>query len=251
MDICGKVIVPLKGDKMTATTAMQVKRAIEANPGRFWQLEDFPKLSAAAVAQAFSRLCREGLITRYGRGIYYHSRATLLGDAPPPVFELVKLLARKKRVVRAGLSAFNKLGLTTLMPAIEIVATKAPISLPRVEVIHRDLERYGDATDDAIMVLDALGHLDDIPDSTPAEALLKLVERFKQGYFSFTINDLSETAMADRPKVRAMVGLLGDLSGKISVKERTKLERSINPLTKFKVTLTGIAPEPLKAWHIG
>ncbi|MEI6397735.1 MAG: DUF6088 family protein [Pseudomonadota bacterium] len=233
------------------TIAKQVKRGIEANPGRFWQLQDFPKLSAGAVAHALSRLCHEGLIKRYGRGIYYHPRKTMLGDAPPPTFELVKLLARKRRVVRAGLSAFNKLGLTTQMPAIEIIATQAPIILPRVEVIHRDLERYGDASDDAIMVLDALGHLDDIPDTTPTEALYKLVDRFKQNYFTFTVNELSNIAMADRPKVRAMVGLLGDLTGKIATKERTKLERSINPLTKFKVSLAGIAPESLRAWHFG
>jgi hypothetical protein len=236
---------------MNETIAKQVKNAIDANPGRFWQLEDFPKLSPGAVAHALSRLCQEGLITRYGRGLYYHPRRTIIGNAPPPVFELVKLLARKKRVVRAGLSAFNKLGLTNQMPAVEIVATKAPITLPRVEVIHRDLERYRHATDDAIMVLDALAHLEDIPDTTPTEALQKLVGRFKQGYFGFTINELAEIAMVDRPKVRAMVGLLGDLTGKISVKERTKLERSINPLTKFKVPLAGIAPGPLKAWHIG
>jgi hypothetical protein len=54
--------------------------------------------------------------------------------------------------------------------------------------------------------------------------------------------------MSDRPKVRAMVGLRGDLTGKVSMKERAKLAESINPLTK--IPLPGIAKESLRIWNI-
>lgn len=121
--------------------------------------------------QALSRLCKNGLIKRYGRGIYFHPRKTILGEAPPPTLELVRLLARQKRVVLAGLSAYNRLGLTTQMPVKEIIATNATIDNPKIEIVHRDLSRYRDAPDEVIMLLDALGHLDAIPDTTPTEVL--------------------------------------------------------------------------------
>lgn len=52
----------------------------------------------------------------------------------------------------AGLSAYNQLGLTTQVPARPIVATCKKLGTEDVEVLYRDLDRYGDeATDEAIM----------------------------------------------------------------------------------------------------
>ena len=233
--------------------ARAVKWAIrKAGPGQFWTLGDFPDFPPARVAQALARLHAEGRLRRYGRGLYYEPMMTIIGEAPPPAFEIARKLAKGDRLVLASISAYNRLGLTTQIPARPVVATRRNLGTDQVEVIIRDLDRYGEATDEALMVLDALGHINTIPDCPPKKAIERLCLLLKTRYLAgVTPDELACLAMKDRPGVRGMVGLLGDMVGGLSETWRQRLQASLNPLTKFKINrLDDIVPLELRReWH--
>lgn len=239
---------------MKVPVTREVRLTIEkAGPGRFWTLSDFPNLPPRQVAATLATLHAKGALRRYGRGLYYAPKKTIIGEAPPTPVEIAKQLARGERIVMAGLSAYNRLGLTTQVPARPIVATNKKLGTDEVEVLLRDLDRYGDnATDEAIMFLDAAGHIADIPGCPPRKAVEHLWAILHNGQLvGVTPNELARLAMNDRPGVRGMIGLLGDLTGSISETWRRRLKASLNPLTKFKLNLPAdfVALETLKEWH--
>ena len=56
----------------------------------------------------------------------------------------------------------------------------------------------------------------------------------------------------ERPKVRALVGLLGDMTKNISQEYRSQLKASLNQLTRFKIfkNTADIDTNLLKEWQI-
>ncbi|MSV29014.1 MAG: hypothetical protein EXQ52_09760 [Bryobacterales bacterium] len=65
----------------TGPISVTVRRRIERGGERLWQLEDFRGLSFTAVAQALSRLTREGALERLRKGVYYRTRDTAYGKS--------------------------------------------------------------------------------------------------------------------------------------------------------------------------
>jgi len=107
-----------------------VRQRIEHGGERLWQLEDFRDLSFAAVAQALSRLKREGTLERLSKGVYYRTRDTAFGKSRPNPTTIQKLAAKHKTVFPSGIAAANLLGFTTQTAGRSEVATSA-LSLPR------------------------------------------------------------------------------------------------------------------------
>ena len=82
--------------------------------------------SRAAVDEAFSRLAKQGLIRRLGRGLYDYPRLhPTLGMVPADPDQVAAALARKtgSRIQSAGAWAANALGLSTQVTARPIYLT--------------------------------------------------------------------------------------------------------------------------------
>ncbi len=107
-----------------------VRRQIEDGGERLWRLDDFRDLPFEAVAQALSRLTRQGRLARLSKGIYYRSRQTAFGKSQPNPAAIQKLASRRKGVFPSGIAAANLLGFTTQTASRSEVATSA-LSLPR------------------------------------------------------------------------------------------------------------------------
>jgi hypothetical protein len=76
-----------------STTATVRQRVLDGGE-RVWRLCDFPAPSATAVAQALSRLCRQGVLRRVSKGVYYRPRPTPFGESRPhPVLRRVANLS--------------------------------------------------------------------------------------------------------------------------------------------------------------
>lgn len=95
------------------SAASVVRSRVEHGPRRLWTAHDFPGLPPQAVAQALSRLCREGELTRHGKGLYYRPAQTSFGVSRPSSDAAAANGVRGHGVHPAGLSAANVLGLTT------------------------------------------------------------------------------------------------------------------------------------------
>lgn len=218
----------------THTTTNLVRRRIEAGGERFWQFADFRDLPFATVAQALSRLTHSGLLRRLSRGVYYRPRETAFGVSLPNVAALQELASRKAPVFPAGLAAANLLGFTTQSPAAAEVATTAT-SLPRALVgeamiVHtrRPVAWKRLSREDAALLdfLRQAGHTSELP---PDETVrLTLAQLAVDGRYA----RLLRAATTEPPRVRALLGALGELQG-ADARSLKKLRRSLNPLTRF------------------
>lgn len=227
----------------TIPAATQVRLAVQkGGTGRFWRVEDFRGLAPASVAAELAALHADGVIRRLSKGLYYAPKKTVLGEAPPPVGDLVRELARGDRVVPAGLSAYNRLGLTTQIPARPIFATSKHFKVDGAEIVFRDLARYGRASDEALMLLDALAHIDKIADCPPAKAVRKICDMVASGWLpGLDLDEVGRVAATEarggRARIVGLIGLIGDLTGKLSGEVRKKLKAALNPLTIARVGL--------------
>jgi len=90
-----------------------VRQQIERGGERLWKLEDFRDRPFAAVAQALSRLTRQGRLERLSKGVYYRTRDTSFGKSRPNPSAIQRLASRRKSVFPSGIAAASLLGFST------------------------------------------------------------------------------------------------------------------------------------------
>lgn len=226
-----------------ASTAETVRLRIEAGGERIWRLADFEGLPFAAVAQALSRLARHGSIQRLGKGLYYRPRRTAFGPSRPNATQIRRLPIQRKKVFPSGITAANLLGFTTQNPARIELATDG-LSLPRLVVgrdaiVHtRRLESWKALSEADAALLDLLRSRAVHSELPPERTVAKLLGYFREpGRFT----RLLKVAPSEPPRVRAMLGAIGEEIGQPETALR-KLRESLNPLSRFDFGLLAMLP---------
>lgn len=213
---------------------------------RYWSLSDFRDLSAPAVAHALSRLAAEGALQRVRKGLYYRSKPTAIGASGPSASAAVAQTARAP-LHPAGLTAGTALGLSTQNPARPEFATPAAAALGalRNATVHtrRPPSRFElDARDGALLeLLRDRARYSDLPPQETVRRLVSMVSdpaRFKR---------LAEAALSEPPRVRAMLGALGELTS-APASALDSLRASLNPISKFDFGLLRALPNA-KEWQ--
>jgi hypothetical protein len=123
--------------------------------------------SRAAVDEAFSRMAKEGVIRRLGRGLYDYPRLhPALGPVPAEPDRIAAALARKSgsRLQSAGARAANALGLSEQVPARPVYLTDGRRRTVRVggqtiELRHAEPRSLAGAGRVEGAVIQALRHL--------------------------------------------------------------------------------------------
>src|SRR5712692_5223845 len=192
-----------------------VRHRIERGGERLWRFEDFRDLRFSAVAQALSRLTRQGTIERLSKGVYYRNRETVFGKSRPNPAAIRNLASRRKTLFPSGIAAANLLGFTTQMPKQGEIATSA-LSLPRKLVgndtlIHtRRPEAWASLSETDAALLDFLrqgGKFSELSQEDTIRKLLALLSEQER------LNRLLKVADSEPPRVRAMLGALGQRLG--------------------------------------
>jgi len=216
------------------STAMTVRARIESSGERLWRLADFHGMPFMAVAQTLSRLSRQGVIQRLGKGLYYRSRQTAFGPSRPNMDHIRSLAARQKGVFPAGIAAANMLGFTTQNAARIELATASP-SLPRLflrkdALVHtRRPPAWRTLSESDAALLDFLRNRGASSELSPEETVAKLLHYFREpGRF----DRLLKVAPSEPPRVRAMLGAIGDQIGQPE-NSLAELRKSLNPLSRF------------------
>lgn len=211
-----------------------VRQRIERGGERLWRFEDFRDLPSTAVAQALSRLTRQGLLQRLSKGVYYRARQTTFGKSLPNPTAMQRLASRRKNVFPSGIAAANLLGFTTQMAGRGEVATSA-LSLPRKligsdTVVHtRRPEAWASLSDEDAALLDFLRRAGNISELSDEETLRKTLALFSEkGRFE----RLLKVADTEPPRVRAIMGAIGEEIGKNPSALRW-LRDSLNPFSRF------------------
>lgn len=217
-----------------ASTAETVRRRIEASGERVWRLADFQGMPFMAVAQALSRLSRQGVIKRLGKGLYYRSRHTAFGESKPNSAQIRSLPVRRSGIFPAGIAAANLLGFTTQNPAQVELATDG-LSLPRLivgkdTIIHtRRPESWRELSETDAALLDFLRRRGESSELSPRETVARLLEFFRA---SGRFERLLKVADSEPPRVRAMLGAIGQQLGRPE-NRLAALRESLNPLSRF------------------
>lgn len=229
--------------------AERVRQRIERGGERLWRLEDFRDLPFPAVAQALSRLTRAGVIERLSKGTYYRSRETAFGKSRPNPASIQKLAARSRELFPSGTAAANLLGFTTQTASRGEVATSAS-SLPRKligqnTVVHaRRPQAWSKLSQADAALLDFLrraGRTSELPpDETIRRTLILMRER---GRFQ----RLVKIARSEPPRVRAMLGAIGERLGK-DARSLDGLRASLNPYSRFDFGLLADLPDA-RSWQ--
>jgi len=192
-----------------------IRRRIEAEGERLWRLEDFADLPFTAVAQALSRLTRDGRLERLSKGVYYSTRQTTFGKSRPNPAAMQKLASRRKSVFPSGISAANLLGFTTQTARKGEVATSA-LSLPRKlvgeTIVHtRRPEAWAGLSDTDAALLDFLRRAGRTSELSPEETIRRTISLLSEdGHFRTLRQNCADRA----PRVRAMLGAIGQQMGK-------------------------------------
>ncbi len=223
-----------KTGSATGNTAETVRRRIEASGERVWRMADFEGMPFTAVAQALSRLSRQGVIQRLGKGLYYRSRPTAFGASRPNTAQVRSLPVRRRGVFPAGIAAANLLGFTTQNPSRVEVATNG-LSLPRLivgkeTVIHtRRPESWRALSETDAALLDFLRNRGESSELPPEETVDRLLDYFREpGRFE----RLLKVAPSEPPRVRAMLGAIGQQLGQPE-NRLSALRKSLNALSRF------------------
>jgi len=240
---------PLRATEKSRSTAGLIRQRIEHEGERLWRLDDFRDLPFTAAAQALSRLSRSGMIERLSKGVYYRNRQTALGRSRPNPATVQKLAFPKKTIFPSGIAAANLLGFTTQMARRAELATNA-VSLPRKLVgndalIHtRRPEAWASLTEIDAALLDFLrstGRSSELPANETigkAQALLAERGRFER---------LLKIAATEPPRVRAILGALGEQLGK-NPRMLRELQDSLNPFSRFDFGIFSALPNA-RAWQ--
>jgi Family of unknown function (DUF6088) len=226
-----------------------VRRRIERAGERLWRLEDFRDLPFEAVAQSLSRLTRQGVLERLSKGVYYSARPTTFGKSLPNPAATLQLASRHKTIFPSGNAAANVLGFTTQTARRSEVATSA-LSLPRKlvgseTVVHaRRPEAWAGLSETDAALLDFLRRGGETSELSPTGTIARTVALLSErGRFE----RLLKVADSEPPRVRAILGAIGEQIGKKNAALR-RLRASLNPFSKFDFGLLAGLPSA-KRWQ--
>jgi hypothetical protein len=214
--------------------AERIRQQIEFGGERFWLFEDFSTLPHFGVAQALSRLSRQGVLERISKGIYYRARQTRHGMSRPNPAALQKLALRGKHVFPSGAAAATLLGLAAQTPIRLEVATTA-LGLPRKHlgsstVVHGGRPgAWSSLSQSDAALLDFLRRGGRTSELSPEETIRKTLALFSE---KRCFERLLYVADTEPPRVRAIMGAIGQ---QLSKKKRAlqQLRDSLNPFSRF------------------
>ena len=231
--------------------ATEVKRRIGRQSNKaIWSYRDFSDLDSTAVAAILSRLAKSGELRRVRKGIYHRSRNTAFGPTRANPASVADSVFRGRHSIPTR--GYNRLGLTTQISNEMQRAVDRPMRIKsirgiKIRTVTRPLFRQKGITEDERVALDALRNIRRIPDTTISNTLKRIKSLICDGRLQST--RLVRFALAEPPRVRALVGALAESVGcrDSSVNE---LRKSLNPLTTYRLGgVEKILPHSA-AWHI-
>lgn len=208
----------------------------------------------SAAASAMSRLVGAGILSRVSKGVFYKPKKTVFGIAKPKEEDLLKeyLFKNGQRIAYVtGMNLYNKMGLTTQVPAQIFVATKSRRSAVTLgNITIRPTKSYAAITNDnfpLLGILDAIKDFNDIPDKNTRSAIQVLTARIKK-LSSQELNELVRYAEKYPPRVSAFLGaLLENADSRLDLKN---LRKNISPLSKYRFGVTDKELAMASKWNI-
>ena len=220
---------------------------------------DVEEASFGALAAALSRLARQGVISRYSKGYYYKPKESLFGTLKPSEEEVIAKLLKKdkaKAAYEGGMGLYNRLGLTTQVPASFTLVTpaarkkaakrSASVGTTKVEIIESPID-FQEEDIDKLELLDAIRALKKIP-AAKADDICRTLFNWLAAIPEGALLRLAELAGNYNPATKALLGALLD---KLGYPEMAgQLKRQLNPLTNYRLGVSQQVLPNKKDWRI-
>jgi hypothetical protein len=207
-----------------------------------------------AVIKALNRMVESGKIAKLAKGKYYKPENTPFGNLQPNQAQVVKDLLEESGKITGyltGYSIYNQLGLTTQVSnTIQIGKNQIRPNFKRERYTISFVKQKNTLTKENIPLLqiqDAIRYIKKIPDTTIESSCKR---------FLAILKDLSEKekkslirlALKYPPATRALLGAL--LDALQQDKATGALFKSLNPITKYKLTGAPKALSTTEKWNI-
>lgn len=207
-----------------------------------------------AIIKALNRMVTSGKIAKLSKGKYYKPEKTVFGNLQPNQYQVVKdLLEQNGKIVGylTGYSIYNQLGLTTQVSnTIQIGKNEIRTVFKRGRFTISFIKQKNNITKEntpLLQILDTIRYIKKIPDCTIEVACKRLLIILKE------LSEKDKKTIVRLAKkyplsTRALLGTLLDEIGKV---ELTKpLLKSLNPITKYKITGVDKVLSTTEKWNI-
>lgn len=207
-----------------------------------------------AVIKALNRLVASGKIEKLSKGKYYKPENTPFGNLQPNQAQVVKdLLEDDGKLVGylTGYSMYNQLGLTTQVSyTIQIGKNDLRPAFKRERYSISFIKQKNTITKENIpllQILDAIRYIKKIPD-TSVEASCKRFLAILQELSTKEKETLVRLALKYPPATRALLGAVLEELQETQI--LTPLMKSLNPITKYKLSGAEKALSTTEKWNI-
>ena len=239
--------------KITDIVTFKINRL---KPGYVFTYSDFkiPVNKIDALKKTLSRLVASGKIVRLSKGRFYKPEISQFGSLQPVEYQVVKdLLEDDQKIIGylTGVSAFNKLGLTTqISNTIQIGTNINRKPKKRGKYNIRFIRQKNTITCDNVdmlQILDALRFIKRIPDSDVSKSCLRVISIIKM-LSKENLDQLIKYALKYNSGTRALTGAIVD---QISEANKTKvLLDSLNPVSEYHFNISGEVLNNKIKWRI-
>jgi hypothetical protein len=207
-----------------------------------------------AVIKALNRMVASGKIAKLSKGKYYKPENTPFGNLQPNQAQVVKDLLEENGKITGyltGYSIYNQLGLTTQVSnTIQIGKNQIRPNFKRERYTITFIKQKNTITKENIpllQLLDAIRYIKKIPDAS-IEASCKRFLVIIKNFTDKETNTLVRLALKYPPATRALLGALLEQLQQGRIAE--PLFKSLNPITKYKLTGAAKAISNTEKWNI-
>ena len=207
-----------------------------------------------AVIKALNRMAQSGKIAKLAKGKYYKPEITVFGNLLPNQSQVVKDLLEedgKMTGYLTGYSIYNQLGLSTQVSnTIQIGKNQIRPSFKRERYTISFVRQKNTITKENIpllQILDAIRYIKKIPDASiesSSKRLLAILKNMPEHDKMIMVR----LALKYPPATRALLGAL--LEQLQQGKATEVLFKSLNPITKYKLTGAAKALSTTEKWNI-
>jgi len=207
-----------------------------------------------AVIKALNRMVVSGKIAKLAKGKYYKPESTPFGNLEPNQFQVVKdVLEEDGKVIGylTGYSVFNQLGLTTQVSnTIQIGRNEIRPALKRDRYTIKFVKQKNTITKENIPLLqflDAIRYIKKIPDNSLSSICGRLLSLLKK-MSDKNLATLVRLSQKYPPATRALLGALLEELGILEFQE--SLQKSLNPITKYKLSGISKTLKTAEKWNL-
>lgn len=207
-----------------------------------------------AVIKALNRMVTSGKISKLSKGKYFKPENTPFGNLQPNQTQVVKDLLEENGKMTGyitGYSIYNQLGLTTQVSnTIQIGKNQVRPGFKRERYTISFVKQKNTITKEHIpllQLLDAIRYIKKIPDANiefSCKRFLTIIKELDEK----KMNTLVRLALRYPPATRALLGAL--LEQLDQEKSTESLFKSLNPITKYKLTGAAKILSTTEKWNI-